>query len=153
MLTHDIEGAEAGELLSVKLLNTKNSKLTELSLLNLSDLTSETDLNNMLYKENAIYSAKAIAQTDELADFKIECIPNPTSANTVFQFRITENNTFAEIEIYTIQGELVTRTGNNIYTSGMHRINYDVSNLASGVYNIVLRTGTERTSAMMIIEK
>ncbi len=153
LLTSDIEGAEAGELLSVKLLNTKNNKLSELSMLNLRDLTLETDLNNMLYKENAIYSAKAIAQADEIADFKIECIPNPSSANTVFQFQITENNTLAEIEVYTIQGELVARMGNNIYTSGTHRVNYDVSNLANGVYNVVLRSGTERISTMMVIEK
>lgn len=98
-----------------------------------------------------ISSSSSVFDENSLS-FSIGSIPNPTSSNTVFEFYLTEE-TEAEIEIYTLTGELVAKVGQSNYSAGIHRVNFDASKLSSGGYNVVLHSGNQRAMTTMIIEK
>ena len=150
-VTANIDGAFNGELLSVKLLNS-NGSLNNLSLYNMKDLVSNTELDNLTYKTDAIYTAKAIVQAETELALNINIVPNPASSITTFEFSI-ENEGKAAIEIYTLNGELIAKIGSNFYAPGVYKLNFDPSSLVNGVYNVVLSSSGKRASSLMIINK
>ncbi|HPO64028.1 MAG TPA: T9SS type A sorting domain-containing protein, partial [Candidatus Kapabacteria bacterium] len=89
---------------------------------------------------------------NEQAKYSISVVPNPVTSSTVFEFYLPEESN-AEIQIYTGTGELVASIGNKVYSAGLNRINFDASNLASGMYNIVLNSGSKKVSSFMIVGK
>ncbi len=143
------DGAVDNEILNVKLLN--NNTLQNISISDINELTNNTEQNEIYYKTNAIYLAKASINESEL-EMSIKNIPNPVTNSTIFEFSLTDEAN-AEIQIYNSTGELVAKVGNNVYSTGIHRISFDASNLSSGMYNIVLNAGEERTSCFMIVDK
>jgi len=151
-ITPNIDGAGSYELLSVKLYNPNSQAEQEIALSMISDLTSNMELNNLLYTQNSIFVAKATVGNDALLDMNIKNVPNPASTNTVFEFTLT-NEGDAEILVYSLTGDLVARLANGNYSIGSHKVTFDVANLSSGVYNVVLRSGTQRATTMMLIEK
>ena len=118
----------------------------------ISDLTSGMELSNLLYNQNSIFVAKATAYNDAFTGMNIKNVPNPASTNTVFEFTLSTEGD-AEILVYSLTGELVARLANGTYNAGNHRVSFDVANLTSGVYNVVLRSGSQRAATMMLIEK
>jgi len=151
-ITPNIDGAGTNELLSAKLYNPNSNLEQDISLSMISDLTSGMELSNLLYNQNSIFVAKATAYNDALTGMKIKNVPNPASANTVFEFTLASEGD-AEILVYSLTGELVARLANGTYNAGNHRVNFNVANLTSGVYNVVLRSGSQRAATMMLIEK
>jgi len=149
--TQNIDGAKDNEYLNVKLYNTTNNTSKEISLTQINEITSNTEQNELYYKTNAIYLAKASINESELA-MSIKNIPNPVTNSTIFEFSLTEEAN-AEIQIYNSTGELVATIGNNVYSTGIHRINFDASNLSNGMYNIVLSSGSKKVSSFMIVNK
>jgi len=79
-------------------------------------------------------------------------VPNPAATHTTFEFSISRDGE-AEIMIYSLKGELVARLGNNTYKAGNYKLNFAIGDLASGVYNVVLRNGSDRATTLMVIEK
>ena len=149
-LTKQVDGAAHSELLSVKLLS--NNALQNVSLYNIKEITKDIEQDNLIYSTNAIYLAKAtVLNNDELA-FSISCVPNPAANSTTFEFSLADEGD-AVIEIYTLNGELIAKVGNNYYTPGVHKLNFDLSNLLNGVYNVVLNSLSKRASSLMIINK
>lgn len=151
-ITPNIDGAGTNELLSAKLYNPNSNLEQDISLSMISDLTSGMELSNLLYNQNSIFVAKATAYNDALTGMNIKNVPNPASANTVFEFTLASEGD-AEILVYSLTGELVARLANGTYNAGNHRVNFNVANLTSGVYNVVLRSGSQRAATMMLIEK
>jgi len=82
----------------------------------------------------------------------IKSIPNPAVNSTLFEFSLPNEGT-AEVKIYSSTGELVANFARNQYSAGKHKAYFDVSNLANGVYNIVLSFGENRVSSFMIVGK
>jgi len=146
-----IDGAQTDENLIVKILNTANNTTDIISLTSIKDITSNTENKGLIYKSNAIYSAKAVLGNDANNTLTISNSPNPVESNTKFEFNLTQDGN-ALINIYNVNGELVASIANN-YNAGMHNINFDASNLANGIYNVVLLSGNQSVSSLMIVGK
>jgi len=150
--TQNIDGAKDNEYLNVKLYNTSDNTNKEISLSQIREITGNTEQSELYYKTNAIFVAKASANDESGFGMSIKNIPNPVENDVVFEFGLTEEAN-AEIQIYTSTGELVASIGKGNYSAGIHRINFDASNLASGMYNIVLSSGSKKVSSFMIVDK
>ncbi len=150
--TQNIDGAKDNEYLNVKIDNTTNNTTKEISLSQIKEISGNSEQNQLYYKTNSIYVAKASANDESGFAMSIKNIPNPVESNVVFEFGLTEESN-AEIQIYTSTGELVASIGNKVYSAGLHRINFDASNLASGMYNIVLSSGNKKVTSFMIVNK
>jgi len=149
--TSNIDGAIIDENLLVKILNTANNTTDALSLTNINDITSNSENQSLIYKSNAIYSAKAILGTGINNTLTISNSPNPVESNTKFEFNLTQDGN-TQINIYNVNGEIVASIVNH-FNAGMHNINFDASNLADGVYNVVLHSGNQSVSTLMIVGK
>ena len=70
--------------------------------------------------------------------------PNPASETTVFKFRIKDDSVLT-LRIIDIEGnEISTPMDDEFIENGTHEINYDVKDLAEGVYFAILEMGGER---------
>ncbi|HPO62890.1 MAG TPA: T9SS type A sorting domain-containing protein, partial [Candidatus Kapabacteria bacterium] len=150
--TQGVDGANENEYLHAKLFKTKNNTMTNIPLLNIRELTNNTEQNALFYETNTIYFAKSVSIDESVFGMSIKNIPNPVENDVVFEFGLTEESN-AEIQIYTSTGELVASIGNKVYSAGIHRIEFDAGNLTSGVYNIVLSSGSNKVSSFMIVDK
>ena len=65
--------------------------------------------------------------------------PNPFNPTTNIEFFIPESGNLA-IEIYNIIGQKVSTLINGNFAAGYHTVEFDGSNLASGIYIYSLRT-------------
>jgi thiol-disulfide isomerase/thioredoxin len=76
--------------------------------------------------------------------------PNPALNEATIEFNLTENQNMA-INVYDVTGKLVQEIGNTNYSVGNHKINFDGSNLESGLYyiNIISDNGVV-TSRLML---
>lgn len=59
--------------------------------------------------------------------------PNPFNPATTIQFGLPEKSQ-VQLTVYNITGELVTTLANGEYPAGSHRVVFDASQLASGIY-------------------
>jgi hypothetical protein len=66
--------------------------------------------------------------------------PNPFNANTNIEFRIPKNE-FVTLKIFNLLGEEVATLLSASLLSGYHTVNWDGSDLASGVYFYRLKAG------------
>lgn len=151
-ISDEIDGALLNEPLTLKLFDIANSSLKDISLTNLQEITSGLELDALYYSPNAIYFGKAYLGDNLNTDFSIKSIPNPVETSAVFEFNLLEESQ-ADIMIYTSTGELVASVGAGNYSAGIHRISFDASNFANGMYNIVLSADGKRVSTLMIISK
>ena len=150
--TQSVDGAKDNEYLNLKLYNTSNNTSKEISLSQINEITGNTEQSELYYKTNSIYLAKASANDESGFAMSIKNIPNPVESNVVLEFTLTDEAN-AEIQIYTSTGELIASIGNGNYSAGLHRINFDASNLANGMYNIVLSSGERKVTSFMIVNK
>lgn len=68
------------------------------------------------------------------SSFKVyQNYPNPFNPSTKIRFYLPEAG-FVSIEIYSLTGVKVAQIAHTNYNSGNHTVNYDASNLSSGVY-------------------
>jgi len=72
-----------------------------------------------------------------------EAYPNPYNPTTNISFDLPENS-FVKIEVFDVGGRLVSTLAEKSYTSGTHSINFDASNLASGIYIVRAFLGEKR---------
>jgi hypothetical protein len=151
-VTSTIDGATTNELLTAKVYNSKANSLKDLSLANIQEITQGLEQDALYYSSNAIYFAKAIANNQFDLGMYIKNIPNPATGSTLFEFNLPQEGT-AEIAIYSSTGELVASFAKNHYSAGLHNTQFDISKLASGVYNVVLNFGENRVSSFMIVNK
>ncbi|MCK5742677.1 MAG: choice-of-anchor D domain-containing protein [Chlorobi bacterium] len=78
--------------------------------------------------------------------------PNPVKVSADINFSIGLE-TQTTIEIYNSAGELVAKPIDKILTSGQYSVNVPVSDLPSGTYRVVLRSGPFTEQQSMIIVK
>ena len=150
--TDNIDGAVEGEVLTAKLYNPTTNSYNSLLLSSIVELNNNLELNAISYVENAIYSAKGSTIADEVFGFSINNTPNPVSNSTTFEFSLP-NDGNAEILIYTIRGDEVGRIRLDGYSAGLHSVVFNTDNLSNGSYNVVLRSGSNNVSTIMMIVK
>lgn len=111
--------------------------------------------NNVEYGNTYVYRLKSY---DKDGSFKIseerivsltgingiawlgQASPNPVRNESVIQYSISQNSDI-EITLIDASGKEVSKLFNGHQTSGIHNLNITAINLASGVYQVVLRSG------------
>ena len=67
--------------------------------------------------------------------------PSPFNAETVIRYNIPEDS-FIELSIYNLKGQLVETLLNNPVEQGYHTTLWDANNVSSGVYFIRMKSPT-----------
>ena len=81
--------------------------------------------------------------------------PNPFNPSTQIKFALPLN-TFVSVKVYNVAGELVATLVNNEYrNAGYYDVNFDGTNLASGIYfyKIEVRQGESSTVSFVETKK
>ncbi|WP_165779143.1 T9SS type A sorting domain-containing protein [Rhodohalobacter barkolensis] len=96
------------------------------------------------------------ANTDEASEFRTELgqnYPNPFNPTTQIRFTIAESQQVS-LKVYNMAGQLVTNLVDNVdYSAGTHEVNFNASNLASGIYFYRFITGSEIVTRKMTLMK
>ena len=83
--------------------------------------------------------------------------PNPSNPSATVRFTIpsgsASNGAMVQLLIYDITGQLVAAPVNQFYQAGTHEISLNNQNLSSGMYEVILRTGTQTEHSKMVILK
>jgi len=77
--------------------------------------------------------------------------PNPFNPSTTIKYQIIENG-FVNLKIYDITGQEVTTLVNQVQSKGRYEINFDASNLSSGVYFYRIRSVPSSSSGQGFVK-
>ncbi len=87
------------------------------------------------------------------ADFRLsQNFPNPFNPSTKIEYALPKN-VYLTIKIYNVQGKEVGTLVDKFETAGEHYVNYDASNLPSGVYFYSMKAGDYSESKRMVLVK
>ncbi len=93
-----------------------------------------------------------IIQTDEThqSGFRIRCNPNPvtTTSNIVYS---GSANLIVNVSIYDMYGRIIDDVAKSVRNSGEHSINYDASELKSGIYLVRMKSGDFVAETKMVV--
>ena len=101
-----------------------------------------------------IYNPTDVKRTNELVtDFRLEQnYPNPFNPVTNIQFNIP-NREFVSLKIYDVLGNEITTLINEEKLAGGYNVQFDASNLPSGVYFYTLAAGSFNQTRKMLLLK
>ncbi len=99
-----------------------------------------------------IFGPKEV-ELDAVYSYKLEQnYPNPFNPNTTISFNIAENSA-VKLNVYSITGELVANLVNSTLEAGAHTVNFDASNLPSGMYIAQIQAGNFTSTRKMMLMK
>ena len=78
--------------------------------------------------------------------------PNPFNPSTLIEYSIPENG-FVTLDVYNLLGEKVATLANGVHEAGRYEVNFDASNLASGIYVYSLKSGSFTSVKKMLLMK
>jgi hypothetical protein len=78
--------------------------------------------------------------------------PNPATHSANVEFGLP-SDAYVHVDLYDIAGRIVGQSIAGNFTAGPHVVSLDVSNLASGAYNIIVTSGNQRIMKGLIIQK
>lgn len=85
------------------------------------------------------------------AQFSLEQnYPNPFNPSTKIKFSLPEKS-FVSLKLYNVIGKEVAVIAEGEFSEGTHEVNFDASNLYSGVYFYTLKAGTNFTQSRKMI--
>lgn len=93
-------------------------------------------------------------QLEELPNgFVVEqAYPNPFNPNTVIPFKLSESGK-VKIEVFDVTGRMVSVLTNQVYNAGSHSVQFNASNLASGIYMVKSEIKGQITSQSITLIK
>ena len=104
----------------------------------------------------AVYKKDLIQDTIIVFDSPTEIVaqnyPNPFNPSTVISFKLPEQ-TNVELKIYDVLGNEVATLVNEYRPAGSYEVEWNASNLPSGVYIYQLRSGTNTQMKKMLLLK
>ncbi|MCX7737309.1 MAG: hypothetical protein N2319_11425 [Candidatus Kapabacteria bacterium] len=78
--------------------------------------------------------------------------PNPSSSSAEIEFTTPESG-FTHLAVYDLTGIKISDIYNGVIESGSYRAIYDVTNIATGVYFVILKTPSEVINRIMEVQK
>ncbi|GEM_PF-6803083 len=144
--TTEKDGAYEGEDLIVKVWKHSNECIGNLKITENKDLASGNRSYSLRYETDAVVMLKG---TVEIETSSAIISPQP-AYNELFIAFGKASNSATDVEIYNQNGDLVLRSNVNA-SNGI--IKLDVSNLSSGVYNVIIRTGNTTLKEKALILK
>lgn len=81
-----------------------------------------------------------------------EAYPNPFNPSTTISYSVPENQEVT-LNVFNTNGQLVKTLVNGTVERGEHKVVFDASNLASGVYVYTLKAGSETAMHKMVLVK
>jgi hypothetical protein len=104
---------------------------------------------SVLYKINLITDINVIE--NNLSEFKLfQNYPNPFNPSTKIKFSISEPN-FIQIKVFDVLGKEIKTIVNDFKKTGSYEIDFDASNLPSGVYFYRIITGKFSETKKMLL--
>ena len=97
------------------------------------------------------FGADAAVSIDDLTINNIAIYPNPVNNNANIDFTLTESS-IVNVSIVNVLGETVKNNEYNL-VSGNHQIDFDVTNISTGVYFIQLDINGQTTTQKITIAK
>jgi hypothetical protein len=114
--------------------------------------TTQTACNNVFYFTTESDIGTGVFKSNDNASSMISIFPNPGSRGVTLKYSLTERSRVF-LAIYSLKGQLIKiLVDNEMQTPKNYTSNFDVSDLKQGVYNVHLRTGSEKKSLMLIIK-
>ena len=99
------------------------------------------------------YSNEVDIQVSVPAKFTLEQnYPNPFNPATVIKYSIPQDQQ-VKLNVYNLLGQNVVTLVNGMQKAGQHEVNFNASNLASGVYFYKLEAGTRSSIKKMLLMK
>ncbi|MBL0062462.1 MAG: T9SS type A sorting domain-containing protein [bacterium] len=85
-------------------------------------------------------------------EFAIEAFPNPFNPLTTIDFALPQQ-TQAKVVIHNLAGQEVAVLQDGPLSAGVHRVQWNAADMASGTYFAVLKTpGTERITKLLLLK-
>ena len=78
--------------------------------------------------------------------------PNPFNPTTTIEFALPQSNNVRLI-VYDLLGRVVAELVNGELNAGYHKINFNASNLSSGIYFYSLKTGDFSSVKKLVLLK
>ena len=125
--------------------------LKEQNEINLSPVHEKYDFQLLIGNEGYINNIKKRDVPTEYVLF--QNYPNPFNPSTLIKYQIKDNNTFVELKVFNILGKEVKTLVNEIQDSGIHEVEFNASNLSSGVYFYTIKAGSYSATKKMILIK
>jgi len=145
--TQEKEGLAHGEVFTLVLYNQASDKLSELKV-------SEWERGNDVFAKDGMSVIAGIQQQDVIVQ-ELELfqnVPNPVRSNTEISFYLPEA-TKAKLSLTNALGQEVFTLSNKDYEKGLHKVNLQRANLASGMYYYSLQTPTKKlTKQLTVVE-
>jgi uncharacterized protein (DUF362 family) len=89
-------------------------------------------------------------------DFALKAFPNPANTYTIISYGLSKTAK-TNINIYDVNGRLITNLENRFLSSGKHEINWNLSDkngskLKSGIYFCIIKAGNSQKSIKILIK-
>jgi hypothetical protein len=111
---------------------------------------SAPDLGAYEYGDPSLIRQESISLTNNYS--LNQNYPNPFNPTTMIEFHLEENS-HVFLQIYNIEGRLVSTLIDKKMTIGNHRVEFNANNLANGIYIYQIKVGKFQDSKKMILLK
>jgi hypothetical protein len=81
-----------------------------------------------------------------------QCYPNPFNPSTAIEFSLPEDVSNVTLSVYNVAGEEIAKLFNEAKSIGYYRVEFDASNLPSGIYFYQLRAGPSSSSGQVFVD-
>ena len=108
---------------------------------------------NWIIHVHAMYTTVDVAPEQVLVPNGIQLLqswPNPFNPSTEIAFHLNHAQQVS-VDVFNVQGEKVRTLANQAFEAGDHSLTFDASDLASGVYVAVLKSGAEQRSIKLTL--
>lgn len=153
--TQEVDGAIEGEKLTLKYKSSRSNykySLEEFSIRNA--LTEENSSGVLIYKENSALVVTLNNRKNELNDFLLnQNYPNPFNSKTTISFIVPKTKQIVSLKLFDMLGNELAALINSEVEPGYHSIEFDASNLSSGLYFYSLKIGKKIVTKKMLLLK
>ena len=147
--TNFIDGITDDEEFSLKLFNIKENISEDLLIRDIKNITRESNLRSLVYKQNAVINA-SVSTIGDLSNIDIKVNPNPVVNNAVIEIDLLKNSNL-NIDIYSVDGKFIKNIVNNKFEKGISKIELNTAGLTNGEYNLIADCNGNALSRKIVI--